>query len=334
MKKQITVRTSLPYSKAPENKMILLLGSGGYVGKEFERVLIKRGLNFKPLRRESMDYTSRLHLKDYLVLNRPDFIINAAGFTGKPNVDACELQKGETEQGNVHFPAMLAEVCAELGIPWGHVSSGCIFSGCLVEKDGKWITEKNMNQDYIRKIALTEPNRLGGYDESFLPNFSFNDGPCSYYSGTKALGEDRIKGVGEHYVWRLRIPFNEINNPRNYLTKIQNYAKVYDNLNSLSHLEDFVNACIDSWLKHIPYGTYNVTNPGFVSTRQVVDLIKKILKPHRDFAFWESDEEFYRLGAKALRSNCILDSSKLLRAGIAMRSVDEAIKESLNHWKN
>ncbi len=312
--------------------MILLLGASGYVGKEFARVLSKRAINFITLRREQTDYTSASQLSAYLATHRPDFIINAAGFTGKPNVDACELQKEETMQGNVYFPKMLAEVCAELGIPWGHISSGCIFSGCLVEQNGTWVAEKNMNQDYIRKIALTEPSRLKGFDESFPPNFCFNDGPCSYYSGTKALGEEAIKGIGSHYVWRLRIPFNEINNPRNYLTKIQTYAKVYDNLNSLSHLEDFVNACIDCWVKHIPYGTYNVTNPGFVSTRQVVDLIKKILKPHRDFTFWESDEEFYRLGAKALRSNCILDSNKLLQVGVPMRSIEQAISESLNKW--
>jgi dTDP-4-dehydrorhamnose reductase len=313
--------------------MIFLLGASGYVGKEFERVLSVRGINFKSLRRQQIDYTSEPQLKAYLATHRPDFIINAAGFTGKPNVDACELQKEETMKGNVDFPKMLAQVCHELGIPWGHVSSGCIFSGCLVEQDGKWTAEKNMNQDYIRKIALTEPNHLKGFDESFVPNFSFNDGPCSYYSGTKALGEEAVKGIGSHYVWRLRIPFNEINNPRNYLTKIQTYAKVYDNLNSLSHLEDFVNACIDCWIKHVPYGTYNVTNPGFVSTRQVVDMIKEILKPNREFIFWESDEEFYRLGAKALRSNCILDASKILAAGVKMRTVEDALRDSIREWE-
>ena len=314
--------------------MILLLGSTGYVGKEFERILTKRNLKFTTISRSQIDYTSRIKLEEFLRLVRPIFIINAAGFTGKPNVDACELQKEETIQGNVYFPKMLAEVCAELGIPWGHVSSGCIFSGCLVEQDGKWTAEKNMNQNYIRRIALTEPSRLKGFDESFPPNFCFNDGPCSYYSGTKASGEEAIKEIGSHYVWRLRIPFNEINNPRNYLTKIQAYAKVYDNLNSLSHLEDFVNACIDCWVKHVPYGVYNVTNPGFVSTRQVVELIKSALSPKRDFIFWESDEEFYRLGAKALRSNCILDSSKLRDVGILVRNVDEAIKDSLINWKS
>jgi dTDP-4-dehydrorhamnose reductase len=314
--------------------MILLLGSTGYVGKEFERILFKRNLKFTTISRSQIDYTSRTKLEEFLCLVRPIFIINAAGFTGKPNVDACELQKEETMQGNVYFPKMLAEVCAELGIPWGQVSSGCIFSGCLVEQDGKWTAEKNMNQDYIRRIALTEPSRLKGFDESFPPNFCFNDGPCSYYSGTKALGEEAIKGIGSHYVWRLRIPFNEINSPRNYLTKIQAYAKVYDNLNSLSQLEDFVNACIDCWVKHVPYGAYNVTNPGFVSTRQVVELIKTVLSPKRDFIFWENDEEFYRLGAKALRSNCILDSSKLRDVGISVRNVDEAIKDSLIKWKS
>jgi dTDP-4-dehydrorhamnose reductase len=312
--------------------MIILLGSSGYVGKEFERILSKRGMSYKSLTRAQVDYTSAAQLRAHLVANRPDFIINAAGFTGKPNVDACELQKDETMQGNVYFPKMLAEVCAELGIPWGHVSSGCIFSGCLVEQDRKWAAEKNMNQDYIRKIALTEPSRLKGFDESFPPNFCFNDGPCSYYSGTKALGEEAIKGIGSHYVWRLRIPFNEINNPRNYLTKIQSYAKVYDNLNSLSHLEDFVNACIDCWIKHVPYGTYNVTNPGFVSTRQVVDMIKEILKPNREFIFWESDEEFYRLGAKALRSNCILDSNKLLSTHVFMRTIEDALIDTLKKY--
>jgi len=313
--------------------MILLLGATGYVGKEFEKVLSLRGIKFTALRRAQVDYTSVSHLRSYLSANCPDFIINAAGFTGKPNVDACELQKEETMQGNVHFPKMLAEVCAELGIPWGHVSSGCIFSGCFVEQGGRWIAEKNMNQDYIRKIALNEPTRLKGFDESFTPNFSFSDGPCSYYSGTKALGEEAIKGIGSHYVWRLRIPFNQINNPRNYLTKIQSYAKVYDNLNSLSHLEDFVNACIDCWVRQVPFGTYNVTNPGYVSTRQVVDMINKILKPGREFVFWESDEEFYRLGAKALRSNCILDAGKLLAAGVNMRTVEDALRDSIREWE-
>jgi hypothetical protein len=62
-------------------------------------------------------------------------------------------------------------------------------------------------------------------------------------------------------------------------------------------------------------------------------MIKKILKPGREFVFWESDEEFYRLGAKALRSNCILESSKLLKAGVNMRTVEDALRDSIREWE-
>ena len=84
----------------------------------------------------------------------------------------------------------------------------------------------------------------------------------------------------------MRIPFDQFDNPRNYLSKVQNYPKVYDNVNSLSHRGDFVAACLDLWQKRAPFGTYNLTNPGFVSTRQVVAMIQRILKPARPFEFW------------------------------------------------
>jgi 3,5-epimerase/4-reductase len=59
------------------------------------------------------------------------------------------------------------------------------------------------------------------------------------------------------------------------LSKVQRYAKVYDNVNSISHRADFVKACLDLWELRAPFGIYNVTNPGFVTTRQVVELIEK-----------------------------------------------------------
>ena len=108
---------------------------------------------------------------------------------------------------------------------------------------------------------------------------------------------------------------------RNYLSKVQRYAKVYDNVNSISHRADFVKACLDLWELRAPFGIYNVTNPGFVTTRQVVEMIEKILRPTRKFEFWENDEEFYRVAAKTPRSNCVLDISKLLAAGVKIRPV-------------
>jgi UDP-glucose 4,6-dehydratase len=75
-----------------------------------------------------------------------------------------------------------------------------------------------------------------------------------------------------------------------------------------------------------------VTNPGFVSTRQVVALIQRILKPARPFEYWANDEEFYRHAAKTPRSNCVLDASKLLSTGVQLRPVQEALENALQNW--
>jgi dTDP-4-dehydrorhamnose reductase len=138
--------------------------------------------------------------------------------------------------------------------------------------------------------------------------------------------------LGNGYLWRCRIPFDGINNPRNYLTKVQTYSKVYDNVNSISHRTDFVRACLDLWKLRAPFGIYNVTNPGWITTRHVIKQIEKILKPNKSFEFWADDAEFYKF-AKAPRSNCVMDTSKLLSAGVKIRPVDEALDGSLKNWK-
>jgi dTDP-4-dehydrorhamnose reductase len=313
--------------------MILLLGASGYIGKAFVTELQRRRTDFIPLSRKQADYTRFDVLLDFLKTKRPTFVVNAAGYTGKPNVDACELHKADTLQGNTLFPQTVANACAAAGVPWGHVSSGCIYSGAKIVENGSTRTEKDFTKPELRALVEKSPQSIHGFNETDVPNFSFRDGPCSFYSGTKALGEEAVAGIGQSYVWRLRIPFDEFDNARNYLSKVQRYPKVYDNVNSISHRADFVKACLDTWELRAPFGTYNVTNPGFVTTKHVVELIEKQLKPARKFEFWASDEEFYKVAAKTPRSNCVMDTTKLLAAGVKIRGVEEALEDSLKNWK-
>jgi dTDP-4-dehydrorhamnose reductase len=313
--------------------MILLLGATGYIGQAFAQELQRRKIDFKAISRKEIDYTNFEALLNFLKTNKPEFVVNAAGYTGKPNVDACELHKADTLQGNTLFPQTVAQACAAAGIPWGHVSSGCIYSGAKVSADGKIRTEKDFTKPELRELVTKNPQGVHGFTETDVPNFSFRDGPCSFYSGTKALGEEAITGVGQSYIWRLRIPFDKFDNARNYLSKVQRYSKVYDNVNSISHRADFVKACLDTWKLRAPFGIYNVTNPGFVTTRHVVTLIEKKLKLSRKFEYWESDEEFYKVAAKTPRSNCVMDTTKLLAAGVKIRGVEEALEDSLSNWK-
>ncbi|HEY4952616.1 MAG TPA: sugar nucleotide-binding protein [Verrucomicrobiae bacterium] len=313
--------------------MILLLGASGYIGKAFATELQRRKTDFIPLSRKQVDYTRFDVLLDFLKTKRPTFVVNAAGYTGKPNVDACELHKADTLQGNTLFPQTVAHACVAAGIPWGHVSSGCIYSGAKIVENVSTRTEKDFTKPELRALVEKSPQSIHGFTETDTPNFSFRDGPCSFYSGTKALGEEAIAGIGQSYIWRLRIPFDEFDNARNYLSKVQRYTKVYDNVNSISHRADFVKACLDTWELHTPFGTYNVTNPGFVTTKHVVKLIEKYLKPAKKFEFWASDEEFYKVAAKTPRSNCVMDTTRLLAAGVKIRGVEEALEHSLKNWK-
>jgi dTDP-4-dehydrorhamnose reductase len=313
---------------------VIVLGAGGYIGQSFARELDRRRRAFRPLSRREVDYTRFDVLLRFLRDQRPEFVINAAGYTGKPNVDACEVARADTLEGNTLLPQTIAQACEAAGVPWGHVSSGCIYSGAKIATNGSVRAEKNLMTPTLEHLAENEPAKVRGFTEEDAPNFSFRDPPCSFYSGTKALAEEAVSGLGRSYIWRLRIPFDETDGPRNYLSKVQRYAKVYNNVNSVSHRADFVRACLDLWERGAPWGTYNVTNPGFVTTRQVVALIEKMLKPRRRFEFWANDEEFYRVAAKTPRSNCVLDVSKLLATGVPLRPVGEALEDSLRHWRS
>jgi dTDP-4-dehydrorhamnose reductase len=287
--------------------MIYLLGGSGYVGQAYQALLTRKNIPFRNLRRAEVDYTNPVILTAALKADKPAFLINAAGYTGKPNVDACELHKTECLFGNAVFPGIVAQACTDAGIPWGHVSSGCIYTGS--RPDGT------------------------GFTENDTPNFSFRTNNCSFYSGTKALGEEVLAGQPNVYIWRLRIPFDNVDNPRNYLTKLMRYSKLLDAENSISQLDEFVAATFACWEKRVPFGTYNVTNPGHVTTREVVAMIEKSGVHPKQYEFFPSEAEFMKIAAKTPRSNCTMTSAKLASVGIQMTEVHAAVEQALHTWK-
>ena len=287
--------------------MIYLLGGSGYVGHAYQALLARKGIPFRNLRRAELDYTNGDVLRAALLRDKPAFLINAAGYTGKPNVDACELHRHECLFGNAVLPGIIADACAATGVPWGHVSSGCIYTGA--RPDGRGFTEED------------------------TPNFSFRTNNCSFYSGTKALGEEVLAGKPDVYIWRLRIPFDHVDNPRNYLTKLLRYSRLLEATNSISQLHEFCAATFACWEKRVPFGTYNVTNPGHVTTHEVVDLIRQSGVSNKDFQFFSNEDEFMRLAAKTPRSNCVMDSGKLARVGIQMTEVHAAVIQALRNWQ-
>ena len=195
---------------------------------------------------------------------------------------------------------MLAQLCHESKYNFTQISSGCIYGG--YEKD---------------------------FTEQDAPNFDFQNG--SFYSGTKALAEKIVKqNAPNSYIFRLRIPFDEFQSPRNYLTKLLTYDTLLDARNSLSHRADFAKYTIDLIEQNAPFGIYNVTNKGSVTTKEVVEIMKEYLQLNKEFKFFSKLDNFMQ-EVTAPRSNCVLDTSKIEQY-IPIRTAREALKDALSKY--
>lgn len=284
--------------------MILLFGSTGYIGSEFKKQLTQQ--NIKAICWENARKTSFDQLQNLLKYQKITIAINAAGYTGKPNVDACEKNKDETFYGNVLWPHLLSQWCSLNDIKLLHISSGCIYSGNTTDKKG--------------------------FTEEDEPNFTFKQNNCSYYSGTKDLGEKTVLLNEKTYVCRLRIPFESDDNSRNYISKILKYAKLLNAENSCSNKQDFVRACIEMIQKEVPYGIYNIVNSGSITTEQLVQKLQKTIAKDKIFNII-SDEEFYTSCVSTPRSNCVLNNDKILKCGIKLDHINDSIDNCLKNWK-
>ena len=86
--------------------MYIILGTGkgdrktGYIAESFLEEATSRGIDCICLSRKSIDYTDYKTFSEYIdnywkTFSKDTVVINCAGYTGKPNVDACELNKDQ-----------------------------------------------------------------------------------------------------------------------------------------------------------------------------------------------------------------------------------------------
>jgi UDP-glucose 4,6-dehydratase len=283
--------------------MILLIGSSGYIGTEFRKQLEKNNISYLRLSYQDVNPNnlSRI-IKEYNI----KYIINCAAFVGSPNIEACESQKDKTISGNILLPYLLKNICEEFNIVLCHISTGCLYNG-----------------DSLSRY---------GWNENDNPNFTFEFNNCSFYTGTKVIAENYIKSYEKSYIWRIRLPFENIHNDRNYISKIINYETLITDSNSISNKQEFVTACIDSIRLNIPFGIYNITNTGSISSKDVVEKLIKTIQPDKKARFLSMDN-FYKQISLLPRSNCVIDNRKILSMGISMSEINESIDKCLNTWE-
>lgn len=261
--------------------MITLIGHG-YVGEHIAQELLLRQLPF-----------TWIHHTDSVPICT-NWIINAAGYTGNPNVDACESDRDACIRGNVEWPVKLEQQHPHT--PIIHIHSGCIYSGYPEQ----------------------------GFSETDVPNFTFDTG--SFYSGSKALAQQLLLPyMHKSYLFRIRMPFGTKPHNKNLLTKLEKYPRLIDCDNSMTSMEDLARVVCE-FIRIKPWcGIYNVCNPGILSTREIADLMG-LQKS------WFTQAEFLQ-HVKAPRSNCYLNTTKLQRV-CALAPVKHRMAECVSAYLN
>ena len=243
------------------------------------------------------DIADPAFVRSVLDTEKPDTVINAAGKTGKPNVDWCEDHKEETLRANVTGPLVLLDETQKRGIYFVHIGSGCIYDG----EGGK-----------------------NGFSEDDPPNFT-----GSFYSLTKAMSDQLLKPFPVLQL-RLRMPFECTPGPRNLITKLLKYPKVLDAENSLTHIPDLM-VIIKGLVERRATGIYNVVNPGTMSPYRIMKMYQEMVDPSH--VFERIPLQNFSGVTKAPRSNCRLSTAKLEAAGFRLQPVEDVIRTAIQSMK-
>ncbi len=106
------------------NDKYLIFGKNGWIGGKLIELLTAQGKNFKLADSRTENRESVIaEIEAY----QPTHIINAAGVTGRPNVDWCEDHRAETIRTNVIGCLNIADISAQRNIHHTLYATGCIF---------------------------------------------------------------------------------------------------------------------------------------------------------------------------------------------------------------
>jgi dTDP-4-dehydrorhamnose reductase len=174
---------------------ILIIGDQGQLAWELQRTLAPLGAIIAAGRSSSpvcIDLTRPVQLQEQVEKIRPDWIINAAGYTA---VDRAEQEADLAMSVNGTAPGLLAQTAKRLGAFLVHYSTDYVFDG-----------------------TASSP-----YTEEASPN------PQSAYGKTKLAGERAIQGEGGEYLI-LRTSWVYASRGQNFLRTIRRLAREREEL--------------------------------------------------------------------------------------------------------
>jgi len=231
---------------------------------------------------------------------QPDAVLNAAGVTGRPNVDWSETHQAETIVGNTLLPIVVALACQERGAYLLHVGSGCVFYGDSPHPDKKW-----------------RENDFGN--------------PVPVYSRSKWAADVVLSTLPNVGIARIRMPIDSVPSERNLIDKLAKYPKIIDVENSVTIVDDMIDVFYQLMQKRAA-GIFHVTNPGTLKHREIMSLYEELVDPNHTNEWISEDDLVKQDLAIRRRSNNLLASENLEKLGIRMREAHEAIQDIMEKY--
>jgi dTDP-4-dehydrorhamnose reductase len=219
-----------------EKQEWLIFGGTGQLGRAVQMELSRRDIKFKALSSGQLDIRDYPRIQRYILENRPNVVLNCAGWT---NVPGAEKSEELANQLNGWAVENMAKVAREVSAIFIHISSDYVFSG-------------NQKQPYL------EDDRVE---------------PVNAYGRSKVLGETLLSELdyADIYIFRTAWLFSEYGN--NFVKKIlRKYINgdfplkiVNDQFGNPTSAKDLAFQITESLMAQIPFGIFHAVNQGRAS---------------------------------------------------------------------
>ena len=321
---------------APTGLRWLVYGHRGWIGGQVCDLIRARGSEDIVLQGVARANDTSA-VEEEIVSLRPDRIVSLIGRTygpGYTTIDYLE-QKGklvENINDNLYSPLVLATLAAKHGVHYTYMGTGCIFTyddahplpkHAAQDQTG---TEDNSSTDSVAADAVHEADEMG-FSESSLPNFF-----ASGYSTVKGFTDQLMQLQFAHSALnvRIRMPITSDASMRNFITKITKYERICSISNSMSVLPELLPIMLDM-AAHKEVGTVNLTNPGYISHNQILQMYRDIVDPSFTWKNFSQQQQNEILAAG--RSNNALATKRLRAFAPQVHDIHAACRNIMHQIK-
>lgn len=297
-------------------KNVLVLGKG-YISSKIEKYwsLDEAGYNLVRVSRSECDYL--VDLDKLIEKYKPVYVVNCYGFTGKPNVDSCEENKNECFQRNVKDANEILFNSVYGGSNFISISTGCVFN----DESGRVFNEESEhNFGRLNPTSSRYSHCKSTFEFDFI---KFNQ----YIKQLNLMKKPKMN------LLRIRMPFDDEMDDKNYINKIIKYDKLVNYQNSITYVPDLVKFIEIIVQGGVESGIYNVVNENPITAERVLEIYKDVTGIEKKVDRWYSTDDLLSMGLiKCRRSNCVLSTDKIKKYYPELHTAEFAVRDALESW--